>query len=295
MPADRYYTHERNYHPLSTGDRLWDRTLQRSGRLGQEYVCAGYIKSEDAHLDFLRSDAGQNQIRAQCYQDVVDHVDGADAGVAIGRIVLPASVRGSKRKMAGAFQDAMATVKHMGVPSLFITFTANSKAPEILACLERPDQDRWDLVSEVFNAHVRQMIKEMTTGLKNKGDDKYPEAEGELQGVLGDSVARFHVLEFQSASGVPPSLSPAPAGLTDSRLLAYAERGLPHIHLLLWLQKYDAPTTAEKIDQIISARLPDGRLAPDVLAAVRAPAGGEQSGCAAATRRLTWPLLFRRS
>jgi hypothetical protein len=51
-------------------------------------------------------------------------------------------------------------------------------------------------------------------------------------GILGDAVARFHVLEFQ-------------------------KRGLPHVHLLIWLVPTDRPTDAESIDSIISAQLPN--------------------------------------
>ena len=82
----------------------------------------------------------------------------------------------------------VATVRELGCPSLFVTFTANGSALEVGACLRKGGPgvvkqvwtDRWDLCSDVFDQHVKQLIKELM-----------------VDGVLGDSLARFHVLEFQ--------------------------------------------------------------------------------------------------
>ena len=217
----RYYSHERRRHPQSAPNVAWDDTLQRCGRLGQEYVCSGWIKAEDTRLQYLKSVHGQRQIRAELYSHVQDHLDSTDVSEAVGRIVLPSSMRGSPRRMRAAFQDAMATVKVFGTPSLFITMTASAGAPEIKACLHRGQQpgDRWDLCSEVFEAHAQQLIDELCgSGTASEG-------------CFGDAIARFHVLEFQ-------------------------KRGLPHKHILLWLHPDDKLSTAAGIDSVISAQLP---------------------------------------
>jgi len=192
----------------------WDRTLQWAGRLGQEYVCGGWIKAEDHRLSFLASKAGQQKIRAENYGDLRDHLNGADATADVGRVILPATSRGSPRKLKRYYEDAMATVRAFGPPALFITMTANGSAAEVKACLQawQQSEDRWDLCSEVFDAHRKQLLKELGEG-----------------GVFGTSVARFSVLEFQ-------------------------KRGLPHVHVLLWL--VDQPSNGEKIDAIVRATIP---------------------------------------
>ena len=217
-----YYSFERRRHPRSPlgPEGLWDSSLHRAGRLFQEYICWGWVKAEDRNLSYIASVHGQRAIRAEKYGNLRDHVSGTDHLLHVGRIVLPCTVRGSPRKMKKNFEDAMATVRVFGTPSLFITFTASAGAPEVKACLNaqglkgQTAVDRWDLVSAVFNEHVRCMIRELM-----------------VDNVFGEAVARFHVLEFQ-------------------------KRGLPHVHLLVWLAEGDAVTDASSIDSIISAQLP---------------------------------------
>ena len=50
--------------------------------------------------------------------------------------------------------------------------------------------------------------------------------------VFGSTVARVHTIEFQ-------------------------KRGLPHIHLLIWLQREYKFTTPAEVDAIISAEFSD--------------------------------------
>ena len=72
---------------------------------------------------------------------------GADVGVR--RIILPGSFTGGPRFMSGLYADAMATVRKLGKPDLFVTFTCNPNWPEILAALPRGLQpnDRPDIIS----------------------------------------------------------------------------------------------------------------------------------------------------
>jgi len=56
-------------------------------------------------------------------------------------------------------------------------------------------------------------------------------------GVLGKVVADIHSIEFQ-------------------------KRGLPHMHLLIFLDEADKIHTAEQVDNIVSAQLPDPELQP---------------------------------
>lgn len=53
--------------------------------------------------------------------------------VGVRRVVLPGSFTGGPRFMQGLYQDAMALVRRLGKPDLFVTVTCNPKWPEITA------------------------------------------------------------------------------------------------------------------------------------------------------------------
>lgn len=59
---------------------------------------------------------------------------GADVGVRVNQnVILPGSFNGGPRCMLGLYQDAMAVIRKLGKPDLFLTFTCNPKWPEILS------------------------------------------------------------------------------------------------------------------------------------------------------------------
>ena len=68
------------------------------------------------------------------------------------KVILPATVYGSPRSYSEAFQDAMSIVGQLGKPDVFITFTSNSKWPEIKSALNPGEVacDRPDLSYRVF-------------------------------------------------------------------------------------------------------------------------------------------------
>ncbi|OWY93284.1 Helitron helicase [Phytophthora megakarya] len=72
------------------------------------------------------------------------------------RLILPPSFTGGPRYMYQRFMDAMAIVRELGAPNLFITYTCNPKWVEIKENL-RPGQtaaDRPDIVARVFMQNV---------------------------------------------------------------------------------------------------------------------------------------------
>ena len=198
--------------------RNWDDSIFRAGRLAQEWWCSCWIKAEEHRLDFLASAAGQAQIKADTYSALKRHVQGLDADTSVGRVVLPNTHRGSRRRMATAYQDGNCLVHHYGSPDIFFTATANANAPEVLRHLKEGQKptDRPDLVAIVFQQHVDKLMEELKT--------KY-----------GEYAAKFGVLEFQ-------------------------KRGLPHVHILLWLSGDDRITSAEGIDEIVAAIIPNENL-----------------------------------
>ncbi|KAL0345492.1 UNVERIFIED_CONTAM: hypothetical protein Sradi_4380500 [Sesamum radiatum] len=127
----------------------------------------------------------QNDIRAELYEGLQDCLNAGehDAGNIGRRIILPSSFTGSPRDMYQRYQDAMAIVQKFGKPDIFLTMTCNPSWKEIKDQLlsGQTPQDRLDLLSRIFRA-------------------KYEELKEDIfhKGVLGNTVAHVHVIEFQN-------------------------------------------------------------------------------------------------
>lgn len=197
-----------------------DDVLTRWGRLYQEYCCMALFKTEQQRLRFLEHN--QKAIRAEMYSGLRDAVhahDQANTGAALQvgqRVILPASFTGGPRDQSRRFQDAMAVVRRLGKPSLFITMTCNPGWPEIVRNLPsgQKAEDRPDLIARVFKLKLSQLLDEL---LKD--------------GIFGRPIAHLHVIEFQ-------------------------HRGLPHAHILIVLRPEDRFKQPEDVDKCVSAELP---------------------------------------
>lgn len=133
------------------------------------------------------------------------------------KIILPSSfIGGGDRWMMQLYQNSMAIVRHFGRPGLFITFTANPKWEEIEKELY-PGQKAMDRPDLIARVfHLKK--QELLRLIKEKG-------------VLGRFCGDVYTIEYQ-------------------------KRGLPHMHLLLFLHPDDQIFDAAKIDEIVSAELP---------------------------------------
>ncbi|XP_043226099.1 uncharacterized protein LOC122383585 [Amphibalanus amphitrite] len=198
-----------------------DDSLFRAGRLFQEYVCMAFARVETQRLLYLaRNQAG---LRAELYQRLQDALPGdAERELAGGdrvgqRVILPASFTGGPRYYQRRYQDAMAIVRVYGRPTYFVTFTCNPNWPEIQAAL-LPGQD----------AQSRPDLVARVFHLKLKALLK----ELTTSGIFGRCVSMLMVVEFQ-------------------------KRGLPHGHILVIVRQEDRPRTADDVDAVITAELPD--------------------------------------
>jgi hypothetical protein len=126
------------------------------------------------------------------------------------------------------YQDAMAIMRTLGKPDLFITMTCNPNWSEILAELApgQSQADRPDLISHVF----KMKLEELKTDLYKTG-------------IFGQVVGHIHVIEFQF-------------------------RGLPHAHILIFLAPGSKFNTVEQYDRVVSAEIPDPELYPLAYATV---------------------------
>ncbi|GKE59681.1 helicase, partial [Tanacetum coccineum] len=146
------------------------------------------------------------------------------------RIVLPRIHVRSPRYMMQNYQDAMALCRAYGNPDLFITFTSNPKWSEIAEMLASfPGQISHDR-PEIGTRLFKIKLTYLLEDLTKKH-------------VFGKSMAVVYVIEFQ-------------------------KRGLPHAHILLWLEEHAKCKTPSDIDDIISAELPSPTDDPEGFSAV---------------------------
>ncbi|XP_020111449.1 uncharacterized protein LOC109726322 [Ananas comosus] len=117
------------------------------------------------------------------------------------------------------YQDAIAICRCHGQPDLFITFTCNAQWLEIRNALNFiPGQKPEDRPDFVSRIFKIKLQKLMDDIRKHQ--------------FFGRTTAVLYTIEFQ-------------------------KRGLPHAHILVWLQQEDKYLTTEAIDSIISAEIPD--------------------------------------
>ncbi|CAN1812466.1 ATP-dependent DNA helicase PIF1 [Linum perenne] len=126
--------------------------------------------------------------------------------------------------MKQLFLDGMAICHYFGNPDLFITFTSNAQWPEITNAFI---QD----VGPCGEDKPSVVVRVFRMKLLHLKDDI------NKQRIFGRTVAGMHTVEFQ-------------------------KRGLPHVHILVWLAKEAAIDTTAQIDTFISAELPDPMIDP---------------------------------
>jgi hypothetical protein len=138
-------------------------------------------------------------------------------------IILPSTHIGSDQNMLQLYQDSMAICRAFCKPDIFLTMTANPNWIEI--------QDA--------------VLKEPTVGGRRQSAVDQPDIvvrvfEGKKKallkeikdGLFGKVAAMVHTIEFQ-------------------------KRGLPHMHLLIFLDPADKIQDASDVDSIVSAQIPD--------------------------------------
>ena len=188
--------------------------LHRTDRLFQEFCLECFAIVQEERLNFFRFN--QDKLRVDKYVNVQASTarHGGDVG---RRVVLLSTFIGGPRHMFQKYQDAMAVVRRLRRPSLFITFTCHPEWPEIKDNL-LPGQhafDHGDLTARVFELKLQAFMEDLV---------HYQ--------MLGRVVGVQNVIEWQG-------------------------RGLPHTHILLTLHRDDIPRTPEDVDAIVCAEVPD--------------------------------------
>jgi Helitron helicase-like domain at N-terminus len=191
-----------------------------AGKLFQQWCVDSYLQVEANNLNFVRYQ--QSKLRSELYQGLADHL--ANAATAAGvqarlPIILPSSFEGSPRNMRERLQDAMSIFGKHGPPDLFITFTANPTWNEIISNLQR---------GEAASDRPDLVARVFKLKLKALMEDLT------VNHVLGRCTAFVYTVEFQ-------------------------KRGLPYAHILIVLENDYKFKTPERIDEVVSAEIPEVR------------------------------------
>ena len=199
--------------------------IPRGGALFQQLLVDAFAKVEADRLCYLRQH--QQALRTATLRGLADAINDGDAqGAAVGRIVLPASFTGGARYMIAKLNDAMAYVREFGGGDLFITATCNPLWPEITDTLRRLyPGERPEHHPEIVSQVFRQKLR----GLLH---------------LLRDGAVFGRVRAFISS-------------------IEWQKRGLPHAHIVLWLDPDDKPRP-DTVDLFVSAEIPDRDAEPEL-------------------------------
>ncbi|XP_038709423.1 uncharacterized protein LOC120004225 isoform X1 [Tripterygium wilfordii] len=209
-------------HQRSYGNGL----LIMGGKLYQQYIVDAFTSIEDERLRYIRYKHQQEHYRCEIYKGIQDaFLQGDTAANSIGkRVILPSSFTGSPRYMIQNYHDAMAICRTMGNPDLFITFTCNVQWVEIQNALNLIPGQKIEDRPDIVSRVFHMKLDEFMSDIK-KGH------------YFGKVVAAIYTVEFQ-------------------------KRGLPHVHVIVWLHPNDKYPTANDIDGIICAEIPDKETEP---------------------------------
>ncbi|KIL54493.1 hypothetical protein M378DRAFT_1055673 [Amanita muscaria Koide BX008] len=191
--------------------------------LFQKYAVDAWSQIEQSRANFIRHN--QDKLRVELYRGLVDAVnrnDHANLDQLGRRVILPSSFVGGSRYMYQLYQDSLALARYFGKPDYFFTVTANPQWPEICNAL-LPQQQAKDRPDLVTRV-FREKIRMLLEDLK-KG------------GALGKHVGHVYTIEFQ-------------------------KRGLPHVHILIFMAAESHIHDAGMVDQVISAQIPDPQTHP---------------------------------
>ncbi|XP_057740394.1 uncharacterized protein LOC130957567 [Arachis stenosperma] len=146
------------------------------------------------------------------------------------RVILPSSFVGGPRYMYNNCKDAFAICRYAGYPSYFITITCNPEWTEIKECVAAYSLKPSDR-PDIISRVFKIKLDVLLKDLKDGSIFRKP------KGIV-------YTVEFQ-------------------------KRGLPHCHILLFVQPAEKPRSSEDIDHHISAEIPDEHTQPKLYSLVQ--------------------------
>jgi len=204
--------------------------LFMSGKLLQEFIVDAWAITEQSRLTWVK--LNQAKLRVYHRQGIADAI-AADPTVDTAdlgqRIILPSSFSGSTRNMIQHCQDALAINRYYHGADLFLTATANPNWPEIKENL---------LPGQTSSDRPDLIVRVFHAKMKQLLEDIHK------HGVMGRTVARVWTIEFQ-------------------------KRGLPHMHMIIFLHPDHKLRTPEEVDSLLSAEFPDEETQPELFELVK--------------------------
>ena len=135
--------------------------------------------------------------------------------------ILPSTFVGSPRYMEQLHFDGMAICNNAGFSDVFVTFTCNPNWNEIqrlLSPMNLKVVDRPDIISRVFKIKFEQMLTDLAK-----------------QHLLGEGLACELYFQFEYHILLSQALLMFNFLITNMYTIEFQNRGLPHVHLLLFL------------------------------------------------------------
>ena len=206
-------------------------TILHGNRLFQTYLVDMFACIDQERLHFIRTQ--QRRLRVTLLNGMEDALTMNDNEVDLNhigeRIILPSSYLGGPRDMHQRYLDGMAIARHFKKIDIFLTMTANPNWPETKREVF-PTQTVVDRPDLVSRVFQLKKKALMNAILKN--------------GIFGPCVGHVYAIEFQ-------------------------KRGLPHMHLLMFLKGEYKLLSPDIVDSIITAQWPDPATQPQLFDTVK--------------------------
>ncbi|XP_074337035.1 uncharacterized protein LOC141674212 [Apium graveolens] len=192
-------------------------TPRLGGRLFQQYLVDAFSSIEHTRLWWFRTH--QTTLGNELYSNICDLLSRGDVDTSnTGKgIILPAGFVGSKWYMQQNFQDALAVCRFIGHPDIILTMTCNPLWDEIQKMMEYLPGCIALNCPDIISRVFRLKLDQLLEDIKTK---KY---FGVCNGVM-------YVVEFQ-------------------------KRGLPHVHMLIWLDADSKKNLKQNMDKYVSAEI----------------------------------------
>ncbi|KAL8154529.1 hypothetical protein AgCh_000045 [Apium graveolens] len=193
--------------------------VRLAGRLYQQYVVDAFSCVEKAHLWWLRTH--QTNLRSELYNSLAKKVvrGGTEASNVGKGFILPANFLGSKRYMQQNFQDALVVCRVVGHPDIFLTMTCNPLWNEITEMMKLLPRCSARDSPDIISRVFHLKLEQLLDDIRNND-------------FFGKCLGVMYVVEYQ-------------------------KRGLPHVHLLIWLSADSKRNLSGNVDKYVSAEIPD--------------------------------------
>ncbi|KAL8160940.1 LOW QUALITY PROTEIN: hypothetical protein V2J09_012429 [Rumex salicifolius] len=209
--------------------RIYERPEEASTLRSSAKLFLIFLMIEKERMNYYRTH--QKNIRADLYSNLASASTKGNTAPSSSRkrAILPSSFTGGPRYMMQNYQDTMAICKHHGYTDLFVTFTCNPKWHEITWFVQERDLRPEDRPDIICRVFKIKLDAMIKEFKENK--------------LFGKVTSIIYTVEFQ-------------------------KRGLPHAHILLFIDKDSKLPTTSYIDKVISAEIPNPTDDPALYVAV---------------------------